>query len=357
MEKNYTLELDENKEFLTDLGLENARLYEEADAENLANMELAERMKLTNLAYYQDLMEKKRRIIVRFTGHRERGKTESHLDELFLLCGATELVYPLERIVSTEEPNWPALLEQEYMVQVVEIDPEERRVILGDKIAETRREASKLIDKKLAENEMIFLRGNIVGLQKNGGKYASRHAVYVNIEGLGILGIIRIKSWSIGFVAESEFMSLIENNRNAIVNFAITGKGTVSYGRGERKVYICDRSEYLKAIGYDPWKIVEKKYPVRTDCIVRIVEVGKDEGSFFGAFDGISDFNVLCYKDDNQKIKMDEIVPGKYYYGYVQKVNIEKRFMRVRITRLASQGGIREVETEKEKSDDAITQP
>lgn len=84
-------------------------------------------------------MEKKRRIIVRFTGHRERGKTASHLDELFVLCGQTELVYPLERVLSSEEPDWPAILEREYMVHVVRIIPEERRVILGDKIA-TKRE-------------------------------------------------------------------------------------------------------------------------------------------------------------------------------------------------------------------------
>ena len=357
--KNNVLELDEKQGFLTDLGLENTQMYEDADAENIANMELAERMKITNLAYYQDLMEKKRRIIVRFTGHRERSKTESHMDELFVLCGQTELVYPIERILSAEEPDWPALLEQEYMVHVVEIIPEERRVILGDKIAQTRREASRLIDAKLAKNETVYLRGNIVGLQRNGGKHAARHAAYVNIEGLGILGIIRIQSWSVGFVSESEFCNQINSNRNAIVNFAVKGKGTVPYGRRERRAYICDRSEYLKAIGYNPWKIVEKKYPVRTDCVVRIVEKGKDEGCFFGAFDGISDFNVLCYKDDHQKLSIEDIVPGKYYHGYVQKVNIEKKFMRVRITRLASQGSIREVTAEKvepDKSDEVTTQ-
>lgn len=354
--KNNVLELDEKQGFLTDLGLENTQMYEDADAENIANMELAERMKITNLAYYQDLMEKKRRIIVRFTGHRERGKTASHLDELFVLCGQTELVYPLERVLSAEEPDWPAILEREYMVHVVRIIPEERRVILGDKIAQTRREASKIIDAKLAKNETVFLRGNIVGIQKNSGKETTRHAAYVNIEGLGILGIIRIQSWSVGFVTESEFCSLINNNRNAIINFAIKGKGTVPYGRGERRAYICDRSEYLKAIGYDPWKIVEKKYPVRTDCIVRIVERGREEGSFFGAFDGISDFNVLCYRDDNQKLSIEDIVPGKYYHGYVQKVIIEKKFMRVRLTRLANQGGIREVTAEKAGPDEVTTQ-
>ena len=35
---------------------------------------------------------------MRFSGFRERNKTESHLNELFVLFGRTELIYPVERI-------------------------------------------------------------------------------------------------------------------------------------------------------------------------------------------------------------------------------------------------------------------
>ena len=275
------LELDEKQSFLTNLGVENKSMYDEAGAENLANLDLAERMKLSSLEYYQELMESRRKIVVRFSGFRERNKTESHLDELFVLFGQTELIYPVERIVS-KEIDPPALLEQEYTVIVDKVIPDERRVILGDKIAQSRKKACEIIDSKLANGEKIFLRGNIVGLQGSGGHYAAHRAAFVNIEGLGILGVIRIQAWSAGYVTDSEFRSVVEGNKNAIVNFAVRAKGSIPYGHGKRSVYICDRAEYLSAIGYEPWKIIEKIYPVRTDCIVRIVERGNRKAPFLG---------------------------------------------------------------------------
>lgn len=343
------LEFDANSSIITNLGFDSEEMYKEADV--LVNLELAEQLKRSSLDYYRQLMESKEQVLVRFSGFRERNRT--HSDELFVIFDTVELVYPVERVVFEGVPDATLLLEKEYKVYISDVIQSENKVILADSKETTRKQAADLIREKLRRNEEIYLRGNILGLQKNGGdKRSSQMAAYVNIEGLGIIGIIPIKQWSVGFSATESFRDTIRNNTNAIVNFRVVGSTKIRYGGSSRTAFLCSRREFLSKIGYDPWKVVCQTLAVRSVVKVRIVEEGKSAESFFGAIDGIADFNMICYKDDRSDLALKDIEPGRYYYGYVQKMEAEKKFLRIRLTAHAEQGS----ELKMSVAQDAITQ-
>lgn len=342
------LEFDAYSSHITNLGFDSEEMYKEADV--LVNLELAEQLKRSSMEYYRQLMESKEQVVVRFTGFRER--TRTHSDELFVIFDTVELVYPIDRIAFEGAPDATVLLEKEYKVYISEVIGDENRVILSDNKEATRKQASELIREKLRKNEEIYLRGNIIGLQKNSGVNSSQMAAYVNIEGLGLIGIIPIKQWSVGFMATDCFRETINNNVNAIVNFRVIGTTKIRLGSGQRTAFLCSRMDFLKKIGYDPWNVVCQTLSVRSVVKVRIVEEGKSPESFFGAIDGISDFNMICYKDDKSDLAFKDIVPGKYYYGYVQKMEAQKKFLRIRLTGQAEQGS----ELKMSVPHDALTQ-
>lgn len=336
--KRNLLELDVYSDVITDLGFDSEKMYEEADV--LVNLELAEQLKKSSFTYYRELKERRDPIIVRFSGYRE--KTRMRSDELFVIFGTVELVYPIERVLFEGTPDATMLLNKEYKVYISDVIESENRVILSDSKENTRRQAMELISQKLEKNEEIYLRGNIIGLQRNGGDKASQMAAYVNIEGLGIIGIIPIKRWSVGYMATECFRETVRNNVNAIVNFRVCSITKVRYGRTSKLAFVCSRCDFLSKIGYNPWTIVGQTLKKRSVVKVRIIEVGKTKASFFGAIDGIPDFNMLCFKDDASPLKFDDIVPGRYYYGYVQKVKIDpenskNNYLRVRLTGAAKQ--------------------
>lgn len=328
------LEFDTNSDIITNLGFDSEAMYKDADV--LVNLELAEQLKRSSLEYYRLLMENKEQVIVRFSGYRERNRSRS--DELFVIFDTVELVYPVERVIFEDIPDPTLLLEKEYTVYISDVVETENRVILSDSKEPSRKQAVELIREKLKNSEEIYLRGNILGLQKNAGERSSQMAAYVNIEGLGIIGVIPIKQWSVGFSATESFRDTVRNNINAIVNFRVVGTTHIRVGGGSRIAFLCSRREFLSKVGYDPWKVVCQTLSVRSVVKVHIVEIGKSPQSFFGAIDGIADFNMLCYKDDKSSLEFKDIIPGRYYYGYVQRMEPEKKFLRIRLTGPAEQG-------------------
>lgn len=333
------VEIDKNSSVITELGFDSENMYNEADAR--ANLKIAEQLRRGSLSYYRELMKTKEPVIVRFSGFRE--KTRRRSDELFVIFDTIELVYPIERIMFEEIPDATVLLEKEYKVYVSNVVESENKVILSDNKENTRRQAVDLIMERLEKNEELYLRGNILCLQRNEERQSTGMAAYVNIEGLGIIGIIPIKRWSVGYMATESFREIVRNNINAIVNFRVFGTTTIRYANSTKKAFVCSRRDFLAKIGYNPWDIVSQTLKLRSVVKVRIIEIGKSEASFFGAIDGIPDFNMLCYKDDSSDLKFDDIIPGRYYYGYVQKMRIDpenpkKNYLRVRLTRPAEQG-------------------
>ncbi len=331
------LEYDHSSDLISDLGFDQANMYKEADS--LVNLELAEELNKCSLSFYQDLMDKKQQVSVRFSGLRKRNsRTYGKREELFVIFDTIELVYHVEPLYSQGDVDAKLLLEKEYKVFVTGVNEEKRRVYVSDYLDATRKVAFDLINKKLDEGQEVFLRGNIIGLQNERMERNHKLAAYVNIEGLGIIGVIPIKQWSVGYSVLETFQSTILNNVNAIVNFKVVRTTRIKYGSRSKIAFLCSRSIYLEREGYDPWKIVSKTLTVRSVVKVRIIEEGKSPESFFAAIDGISDFNMLCYVSDKATISLKDISVGKYYYGYVQKLIPERKFLRVRLTSEADQG-------------------
>ena len=66
---------------------------------------------------------------------------------------------------------------------------------------------------------------------------------------------------------------------------------------------------------------------------VRVVEKGpSNDGSYFCSLDGLRDINFLSYVDEKSGLEQKDVIIGKEYYGYIQKMNPDKKFARVRLT-------------------------
>lgn len=324
MGKKY--EIDSENEVLTDLQLGFTGEYE-----SIGGTDEQIQLKYTTLEYFQQLKEEGRIISVHFTGL--RGSV------LFAVYGDLELNYSLssQYFGRVDREHSLSVLDRDYQLTVREVMFPEKKVILQatSQTSMNRKKALAIINEKLLEKEPIYLRGQIISLQYNSGKNKPGNAVYVNIEGLGILGIIPISRWSTGYTGEGFFQEIIRKHVGSMVNFMVTGKTWLPDGR---RAFVLSRRGYLERVGYNPWNIVSKTLRVKSTVIVRIVEDGKSEGSMFGAIDGIGDLNMLCYPADESGLKLQDMHVGKYYYGYIQKLDVEKKFMRVRLTALAKQG-------------------
>lgn len=299
-------------------------------------VDILEALKQGRIDYYEKLKEEKKAVAIRFTGLR-RG-VNGKQDELYSVFENLEIVYPLRRIPFQKRVEATVLLDKEYVLYVNNVSKETGKVYFTDGFYETRRQAISEIGKKLDDREEIYLRGRILGLQKDGGEEnSSMMACYVDIGGVA-LGLIPIKKWSVGFSATESFREMVNNNIGSIVNFRVTGRATVSIGKRKKPVFVCSRKDYLEKIGYDPWKSAEKSFSVGSTVKVRIVEEGKSKDSFFGAVDGIFDLNMLCFLDGSSDLSVSDIQIGYYYYGFVQKFDVEKRYLRIRLTKKADFG-------------------
>lgn len=326
-------EIDAPSEFLSQLGY---GLDMSESLEKITPMELSESLKLGKIEGYEQLLESRKPVSIRFSGLR-RGEG-GRPDELFVIFETLELVYRMPKSPSGKRIEAVDVLSEEYVLYVNKIDRDANRVILSDGLYLNREAAIKEINRCLEEGKDIYLRGTIKGLQKNAGKGTSMMAAYVDIGNLGIVGIVPIKQWSAGFSATESFREMVRTSVGSIVNFRVTGRTSVHYGGRKRPAYVCSRKDYHEKIGYNPWKIAEKTLTKGATVKVKIVEQGKSPESFFGALDGIFDLNMLCYPDSKSDLKIGDIRPGRYYYGFVQSVDIEKKFLRVRLTKEAEQG-------------------
>lgn len=321
MENKNLYELDvERSDILTVLDIEDGG--EDFDAVLKATEE-QQHLEKERIEYYKKLMEEGQEIVVTFTSS-SRGK-------LSAMCNGIQLLYDLG--LSSEIYSWENMLDRlkrKYLLKVLKIDEAENRVYLGsEKDDQKRKRAFNKIDEKLAAGEEVYLRGQITGLQRESGKYEDRTAAYVNINGIGIIGIIPCSKWSCGYKPTNDFRKQIENNIGSLVGFRITGKIRIN----NREVYMCNRRDYLKAIGQDPWKILKRNYRPKMNVRVAIVDKGhSDDGSYFCSMEGLKDLNFLCYPAYKSNIKPSEIKIGDEYFGFIQKMDPDRKFARVRLT-------------------------
>lgn len=329
-EKEMSSKESQNKEYeydmavkgeLTDLGLEDdLGQYKEV----LNASEYQKNMKYGVIDYYEELMNAGKDILIQFTSLRGT--------KLRAVYGNVELVYDVAdqhfgRVTWEETAD---VLDKEYRLSVSEVDRENERVILKDSASDesNRLKALKKINEMLAEGKEIYLDGQIVALQRESGSEREGNAAYINIKGLGIKGVLPIHQWSTGFVSHKEFQEKILSNIGSKVKFKVNGISKIA-GKGD--VYVCSRKDFMNHAGLDVWKIIDRTFEKKDAIVVKMIERSNQEYAVYGAIDGIEDFNVLCFMDARAKMKFSDLKPGRYYRGYVQSKDREKRRLRVRL--------------------------
>ena len=257
--------------------------------------------------------------------------TSSSRNSLSAICNNIQLIYNLDIPDGlSDRQKMAEMLGKKYLLHVIKVDEENGNVYFASREEKGRRErVIKKINQKLDAGEPVYLRGQIIGLQGESGKRRDHEAAYVNINGVGVLGVIPCSKWTTGFKSLKDFRDTIISNRGTIVNFRVCAK---TYD-GDWVKYVCSREDYLKAIGQDPWQILKKCYQPKMNVRVRVVEKGpSNDGSYFCSLDGLRDINFLSYVDEKSGLEQKDVIIGKEYYGYIQKMNPDKKFARVRLT-------------------------
>lgn len=275
------------------------------------------------ISYYKELMKSGRDVEMTFTS--------SSRNSLSAICNNIQLIYNLDIPDGlSDRQKMAEMLGKKYLLHVIKVDEENGNVYFASREEKGRRErVIKKINQKLDAGEPVYLRGQIIGLQGESGKRRDHEAAYVNINGVGVLGVIPCSKWTTGFKSLKDFRDTIISNRGTIVNFRVCAK---TYD-GDWVKYVCSREDYLKAIGQDPWQILKKCYQPKMNVRVRVVEKGpSNDGSYFCSLDGLRDINFLSYVDEKSGLEQKDVVIGKEYYGYIQKMNPDKKFARVRLT-------------------------
>ena len=319
MKKTYELDI-ENKTLLTELDVEGLK-------ENFLGVSQAskeqEDLEQQEISFYKRLMEAGTEIPVQFSVA-NRGKLSAVKNNI-------QLVYTkgfLGRLYRRE--NSAQLLSKPYLLCVKKVDEAENTVYFYSRQEEElKKKVEALIDQKLEAGEKVYLRGQIVSLQRRSLKYPDGTAVYVDINGLGIIGIIPCNKWTSGYKTIEDFRTQVNQNVGSLISFRVLKKQP---GLAGEVNYLCDRRDYLRIAGKDPWKTLGKFFRPKMDVKVRIVAQGKSAGSFFGSIEGLEDLNFLCYPDARSTLSLSEIKVGSMYYGFIQKMDPEKQFARIRLT-------------------------
>lgn len=317
MGNNYELDELNANEILTNLDLGG---YEPS------YIEIGERKEEENserFAYYRKLQESGEEIEVKFTSS-NRGRLSVIKDDICLVYSRGFLGDRYRREDAVKQ------LSKTYTLNVRNVDEKGNTVYLYSKAKEdAKKRIIRQIDEKLKDGEKVYLRGQIVSLQyETHGGHQPGTAAYVDINGLGIVGIIPCGKWTSGYIMEETFREQVNKNVGLLVNFRVLTKAEYN---GEIQ-YLCDRRDYLRAVGIDPWNRLAKFYRPKMNVKVKIMAPGKSPDCFFGALEGIDELQFLCYLHKDAKMRSEDVKVGQEYYGFIQKMNIETRFARIRLT-------------------------
>lgn len=205
-------------------------------------------------------------------------------------------------------------LAQTFPVAVNRIDRERKIVHVShrDARAITKEELKEELDLAIEKNEPLTVVARLVAIK---GDFGKSYAI-VDLGGVGITGIIRMKDWSIAFTSDIKLVAKIGDIFKVVVKKHIRWNGEPAYG--------CSRAE---ALGFNPWSGIEEKLPKNT--LVNVLCIHKTPKNFFGKIEGIDEINAYCeYPDQDKNI---EILEGATYQGYVAKVNEATKLLRIRI--------------------------
>lgn len=205
-------------------------------------------------------------------------------------------------------------LKNSYSVVVKSVDAEKKIIHVSQVDAKelTKDELIKEIEESIERNEKCEMTVRLTSIAGD----RNRSYALVDIGGVGILGVIKLKDWSPVYTSDLRRVAARGDVFRVVVKEHIYWNG--------KKGYACSRAE---ALGFDPWEKIEEKLPEQTIVNVTCEEVTPK--NFFGKIDGIAEINAYCeFPASEKNIK---VVVGEKYQGYVAKVNEKTKLLRVRI--------------------------
>lgn len=263
-------------------------------------------------------------------------KNKTKFEYVFTLCSARGTLYSYENGVNIRlskvkksSKKIPYMVNSsmngignKYQVVVKEINRDENLVYLqvDDTPKPEREQLLNAILKGIETKEYIRVPATIVGFSGRDREtgVSNNSLVLLNIANLDIIGEIRLAEWS------NTYTKSFRNKVKIGQVVEVVVKKIHTWGSGD--IFDCSRRMVLEADGFNPWKDIEHRIPVKTEVRVKCTEL--EERNFFGSIDGVQELSVYCEYPDNSDIVIEE---GKEYIGYVYRVSEEKKLLRVRI--------------------------
>jgi hypothetical protein len=205
-------------------------------------------------------------------------------------------------------------LANSYPVIVTSVDREKKEIHVSHKEARemTKEELIDEIDAAIEKKEPLTVIAKVIKIQ---GKAGSSYAI-VDLGGVGITGIIKMKDWSTVFTSDLRLVAKHGDIIKVVVKNRVLWNGKPGYS--------CSRGEALEV---DPWSGIEEK--LQKGTFVNVLCICKRDKNFFGKIEGIDEINAYCeYPDKEKNI---EIVEGISYQGFVAAVSENNKLLRVKI--------------------------
>jgi len=264
--------------------------------------------------------------------------------------GDIEVYMPVEEVIDRNMVKTDRLyvsndhLNRSYSVVVLGVDETEKRVVVSYLKAreKIRPVVENQIQKALKNGERPVVRARVTKLVELGTEqtsdssmYGAVKKVYLDIEGLGIRGVMRPEGVGDFFVADMRFYLRL----NEIVNVEITKLEHFDLENGRKTRYECS----MKKLRKSPWENASfaKGTHVRVKCISPAKGSGHtrmSSGLICGGVgaDDVERGGVPCKLFAPYEIRLEL---GAKYEGIIKQYIREKRLLEVNITKSIVEGG------------------
>ena len=223
----------------------------------------------------------------------------------------------------------------DYEVKVKKIDYDEKIVYVSHRMVQESSQRNiviKNLDKKLKNKELVIVPAEIISINSYTSSSNGRKLplIYVNLCGLNIVGVIHIRNWANAFVPNIELEA-----KKGDICYVVVLKKKVFNGK---TTYICSRKAFHEHTGYNPWDLVGERLKEKMSVRVKVVDSDPGKGTFFASIEGIPYINVLCYNPDGVR----EVRVGSEWRGYIAKMDVEKKYLRVKVLEKLSKDKVME---------------
>lgn len=267
------------------------------------------------MEHYRKCMEQKQELLIAFRNANRNG-------DIWFNTGDVTIVLPNEEIRGRKyDPRYSArMLRETYRVIVTKVDDETKTVYVSHREAkqDTKHKAERAIDDCLKNGKYPMAPAKVI--------IAYPNLLILDIGGLGVPGFMSIRDWSPAF----EFDLREHVKAGDVIKVAIYEK-TQAEGTVKQRlswavtgVYRCSR----KLIVEDPWDKIDDMFQVKN--VIEVKCTHKTDGYFNGTLPGVDDLRVYGrIRKDRSDLRWDDIEVGSRYQCYIDKIDKERRGLRV----------------------------